>query len=256
VHQSRQPLENVSGAVIALSLAAASVQVFNLLTPDRGLLHVLFGTFFFVQLLSTIAGTSDRRALLRSLTVLLGSAFILRYIVLESVYARTGGTLARILTVLMEGVSLGALQYEPNGPATGYLAFAALSLYLIALFLLEVRPSPPVVLTMRDPRPGPHPRTNPRRSRQQALRMLIVVALVGGAACRQPPLGDAAAGPVTATLVPAAVRDRTLEAARAIICCAISLCGWSPRPESPMTANRTEPSSSGRASCPALVGRT
>jgi hypothetical protein len=137
VHQGRQPLENMSGAVVAFSLAAASVQVFNLLTPDRGLLHVLFGTFFFVQLLTTIAGTSDRRALLRSLTVLLGSAFVLRYIVLESLYARTGGTLARVLTVLMEGVSLGALQYEPNGPATGYVAFAALSLYLIAVFLLH-----------------------------------------------------------------------------------------------------------------------
>ena len=137
VHQARRPLENLSGVVVAFSFAAASVQVFNLLTPDRGLLHVLFGTFFFVQLLSTIAGTSDRRALLRSLTVLLGSAFVLRYIVLESVYARTGGTLARILTVLMEGVSLGALQYEPNGPATGYVAFVALSLYLIGVFLLH-----------------------------------------------------------------------------------------------------------------------
>ena len=67
VNHARSPVENLSGIVVALTLAAASIQVFNLLTPDRGLLHVIFGTFFFVQLLSTIAGTSDRRALLRSL---------------------------------------------------------------------------------------------------------------------------------------------------------------------------------------------
>ena len=71
VRQHRPVLDNLSGSVVLLSLAAASVQVFTLVTPDRGLLHVLFGTFFFVQLLSTLAGTSDRRALLRSFTVLL-----------------------------------------------------------------------------------------------------------------------------------------------------------------------------------------
>ena len=150
VHERRPPLENLSGAVVGLALAAASVQVFNLLTPERGLLHVLFGTFFFVQLLSTIAGTSDRRALLRSFTVLLGSAFVLRYIVLESLYAQDGGTLSRMVTLLMEGVSLGALQYEPSGPATGYLAFVALVLYLIGLFLLRESPSRPVALVVVD----------------------------------------------------------------------------------------------------------
>jgi hypothetical protein len=153
VHQARRPLENVSGAVVVVSLVAASVQVFNLLTPDRGLLHVMFGTFFFVQVLSTIAGTSDRRSLLRSLTVLLGSAFVLRYLVLESLYARSSGMLTRVLTVLMEGVSLGALQYEPSGPATGYLAFAALALYLTGVFLLQASPSAPVALTV-DGEPG------------------------------------------------------------------------------------------------------
>jgi hypothetical protein len=148
VSQRRPPLANLSGAVVLVSLAAGSIQIFNLLTPDRGLLHLLFGTFFFVQLLSTMAGISDRRALLRSLTVLFGSAFVLRYVVLESLYAPAGGTLARVLTVLMEGVSLGALQYEPNGPATGYLAFTAIGLYLSAVFLMrtsELRPTAIVV---------------------------------------------------------------------------------------------------------------
>ena len=121
VHGRRPLLENLSGAVVALALAAASVQVFNLLTPEHGLLHVLFGTVFVVQLLSTIAGTSDRRALLRSLAVLLGSAFVLRYIVLESLYAPSGGTLTRILTLLMEGVSLGRCSTSRTDPPPAIL---------------------------------------------------------------------------------------------------------------------------------------
>jgi hypothetical protein len=170
VGEARPAMANVSGAVVLLSLAAASVQIFNLLTPDRGLLHVMFGAFFFVQLLSTIAGTSDRRALLRSLSVLLGSAFVLRYLVLESLYARTGGTLSRLLTVLMEGVSLGAVQYDPTGPATGYLAFIALGLYLTGLFLLDARPRAGVALEVWRPAPA------------QLLRLLMAVILIGGVA--------------------------------------------------------------------------
>jgi len=152
VNHARSPVENLSGIVVGLTLTAASIQVFNLLTPDRGLLHLIFGTFFLVQLVSTIAGASGRRALLRSLAVLLGSAFVLRYIVLESLYARSGGTLTRVLTTLLEGVSLGALQYDPNGEATGYLAFLALCLYLTGVFLLrEGRGSGMSLTVRRDP---------------------------------------------------------------------------------------------------------
>jgi len=34
----RQPLEKASGAIVLIALGAASIQVFTLLTPDRGLL--------------------------------------------------------------------------------------------------------------------------------------------------------------------------------------------------------------------------
>ena len=138
---------------VLVALCAASVQAFTLLIPERGLLHVLVATFLFVQLLSFLAGIGERRALLRSLLVVLGSAFVLRFIVLESLYAREGGTLTRLFTVLLEGVSLGTLQYEPTGPATGYTGFAALACYMTALFLLSASPEPPAsggVRTRRD----------------------------------------------------------------------------------------------------------
>jgi hypothetical protein len=132
----RNGLENTCGGAVLLALAAASAQVFNLLTPDTGLLHVLVGVFFLVQLLTTLTAVRDRRGMLRSLAVLLGCAFFLRFIALESLYAPGRGVLKRVMTALMEGITLGALDYAPNGAATGYVAFLALSLYLVGLVLL------------------------------------------------------------------------------------------------------------------------
>jgi hypothetical protein len=137
VRPERSSIENLSGVAVIVTLVAGSAQVFNLLTPDRGFYRLLFTTFFVVQLLTTLAGIRERRALLRSLTVLLGAAFVLRFVILEALYSTSGGTLSRVLTLLMEGVSLGTLQYEPNGTATGYTALAALALYLFGLFLLR-----------------------------------------------------------------------------------------------------------------------
>ena len=106
-----------------LAVFAASAQVFNLLTPDSGLLHVLVSVFFLVQLLTTLTAVRDRMAMLRSLAVLLGCAFLLRFIALESLYAPGRGVIKRVMTALMEGITLGALDYVPTGPATGYVAF-------------------------------------------------------------------------------------------------------------------------------------
>lgn len=132
----RTPLENVSGGVVLITLLAASAQIFNLVTPDSGLLHVVFTVFFLVQLLTTLAGGNTRASLLRSLLVLLASAFVLRFVVLEGLYAPESGTLKRILTALLEGVSLGAIDYHPHAAATGYVAFLTIALYMIGLVAL------------------------------------------------------------------------------------------------------------------------
>ena len=132
----RLALENASGAAVLLTLFAASAQVFNLLTPDTGLLHLLVSVFFLVQFLTTLTAVRDRTALLRSLAVLFGCAFFLRFVALESLYAPGRGVIKRVMTALMEGVTLGTLDYVPTGPATGYVAFLTLTLYLIGLVLL------------------------------------------------------------------------------------------------------------------------
>ena len=135
----RTALENISGVVVLITLFAGSAQVFTLVTPEHGLLHVVFSICFFVQLTTTMAGVKERRNMLRSIAVLLGAAFIVRFIVLEGLYAREGGLATRLLTALVEGASLGAIHYQPVGAGTGYAAFLTLALFMIGLLLLPVR---------------------------------------------------------------------------------------------------------------------
>jgi hypothetical protein len=137
LHRHRSPLENLCGAIVIGTLLAASAQVFNVVTPDSGLLHVIVSVFCVVQLLTTLAGVRDRLAMLRSVTVLLGCAFVIRYVALESLYAPGRSLVKRVMTALLEGVTLGAIEYEPAGPATGYLAFAALAMFVAGLVLLD-----------------------------------------------------------------------------------------------------------------------
>ena len=132
----RQPLENLSGAVVLVTLLAATAQAINLVVPERGLLHFVFVVFLLVQFASLAAAGIDRRGMLRSLFVLLGAAFALRFIVLESLYAPDGGTVKRVLTALMAGVTLGGIEYAPHAAITGYVALATLALYMTGLVLL------------------------------------------------------------------------------------------------------------------------
>ena len=169
----RSALENLSGLVVLTTLFGASAQIFTLVTPDHGLLNAVFGICFFVQLATTLAGVSERRNLLRSLGVLLGSAFLVRYVILESLYAPEGGVAKRLLTAIVQGASLGAIQYEPAGAATGYVAFFTLALYLFAVTLLPAAP-PRGRLMVRAVRYPP-----------VALPLLLIAALAGSA-CGHP----------------------------------------------------------------------
>ncbi len=123
--ERRAPLENLSGAILLVVLFAGSAQLFNAMTPETGLLHLFVNVFFVVLLWNTMAARPDRMRLLRSLLVVFGSAFALRYIVLAALYDPGGGLAKRVLTTLMEGATLGTLGYETWAPATGYLAFLA-----------------------------------------------------------------------------------------------------------------------------------
>jgi len=132
----RATVANLNGLLVMLTTFLASAQVFNLVTPESGLPRLLFDVFFLVLLLNTLAAAPDRVRVLRSLVVIFGSAFVLKFIVLAALSDPAGGMLKRVLLVLLEGVTLGTLTQDVFHESTGYLAFFTLALFMIGLALL------------------------------------------------------------------------------------------------------------------------
>jgi hypothetical protein len=136
---SRQPVENLNGLVVILATFFAATQVFNMLTPESGLPFLLFNVFLFVLLVNTFAASPDRISVLRSLGVITGAAFILKFVVLGALSDPGNGTLARVLSALLEGVTLGTLVQPRLHPASGYISFATLVLFLTGVALLPAQ---------------------------------------------------------------------------------------------------------------------
>jgi hypothetical protein len=132
----RSGLANANGAMLLALLLLASAQVFTALSPESGLLHVLASTFFLLLLLNTLAAQPTRARAMQSLGVVLLSAFVLKYVVLDALYAPEGSLARKVVTALIEGVSLGTLGYTAHGTATAYVAFVVVLVYLFALVLL------------------------------------------------------------------------------------------------------------------------
>ena len=130
------PLTNVSHIWILLTLFFASAQAFNSVLPEHGLLHWLFSFFFLWTLWNNQFSSFDARRLLRSLVVLFGTAFVLKHLLLASLYATDGGWLKRAAGLLAQGVTLGTLDAPAFAPATGYISFFTLGLYIAGLTLL------------------------------------------------------------------------------------------------------------------------
>ena len=136
VASDRPPLTNISHGWMLLTLFFASAQAFNSVLPERGLLHWLFSFFFLWTLWNNQFSLFDARRLLRSLTVLFGTAFVLKHILLASLYGPEGGWLKKLAGVLLQGASLGTLDAPAFAPATGYISFFTLALYVAGLLLL------------------------------------------------------------------------------------------------------------------------
>ena len=129
-------LTNVAHIWMFTTLFFASTQAFNSVLPERGLLHWLFSFFFLWTLWNNQFSSFDARRLLRSLTVLFGTAFVLKYMLLASLYSPEGGWLKRVAGTLLQGVALGTLDTPTFSAATGYIAVFTLALYVGGLILL------------------------------------------------------------------------------------------------------------------------
>ena len=134
---SRSMLANSNGAIVIASLFAASAQVLSMLTPRTGLPLFFVDVLLFVLLLNTLVVQPDRRRLLRSLAITLGSVLILKFVVLSALSDRTGNRTSRVLVALFDAATFGTIAQEPQSSAGGYLAFFTVALYLTGLMLLR-----------------------------------------------------------------------------------------------------------------------
>lgn len=137
---SRRPaVANLNGFVVLVTTFFASAQAFSMVTPDSGLPRLLCGAFLFVLLLNTIAAATDRTRVLRSLMIIFGATFILKFVLLAALANPAEGMVSRILLILLEGATLGTLNQPASDPAAGYVAFFVLVLFLFGLAMLPSR---------------------------------------------------------------------------------------------------------------------
>ncbi len=136
------PRTLIAHALTVGALCCASAQAFNAVLPEAGLLRWLFAFFFLWTLWQNQFSTFDARRLLRSLVALFGTAFALKHLLLAALYAPEGNWLRRLAGTLVEGLTQGTLgQAESYAPATGYIAFATLALYVGGLAMLAFAPT-------------------------------------------------------------------------------------------------------------------
>src|SRR6185295_18984644 len=133
ITSANSPFTNVTHIWMLLTLFFACAQAFNSVLPERGLLHWLFAFFFLWTLWNNQFSSFDARRLLRSLVVLFGAAFVLKHMLLASLFAPGGGWLKQLAGALAQGVSLDAPAFAP---ATGHISFFTLGLYIAGLLVM------------------------------------------------------------------------------------------------------------------------
>lgn len=138
VRSDLPPLTNVAHIWMSITIFFASAQAFNSVLPERGLVHWLFSFCFLWTLWNNQFSSFDARRLLRSLAILFGTAFVLKHMLLASLYSPEGDWLKRMAGTLLQGVTTATLDAPAFAPVTGYIAFLTLSLYVAGLILLAL----------------------------------------------------------------------------------------------------------------------
>lgn len=134
------PLTNISHIWMFITIFFASAQAFNSVLPERGLFHWLFSFFFLWTLWNNLFSSFDTRRLLRSLTILFGTAFVLKHILRwrACIVPRVVGS-SGWKERYCKGVTLGSVDTSTFAMGTGYIAFFTLALYVVGLILLALQ---------------------------------------------------------------------------------------------------------------------
>ena len=139
MNEGRGALANANGLIVLFSLVAGAAQALHMLTPRSGLPSLFVDLLLFLLLLNTLVSSPGRARVLRSLVVVLGSAFVLKFVVLAALADPAGSRTSRVLLALFDAATLGTISQEPLPRAAGYVAFALLVLLFIGLAALPVR---------------------------------------------------------------------------------------------------------------------
>ncbi len=133
VNPTRPMLANLNGVCVLMTTFAASAQLVTALVPESGVPALIVWVVLASLLLQAYAIGPDRARLLRGLLVTFGAGFTLKFVLLSAISSPADGRLARVVQLLFEGVTLGAVTQRPPGLAEGYLAFTAAALYLMGV---------------------------------------------------------------------------------------------------------------------------
>jgi len=140
LNSAHAPAVNIAHALTLLALYFAAAQSFNSVLPERGLPYAMFALFFIWSLWNNLFAPFDARTLLRSISVLFATAFAIKHFLLAQLFGADRSLLERLTGTLVEGVTLGAISAPVFAPATGYLSFFTLALFILGLFLLPPAP--------------------------------------------------------------------------------------------------------------------
>jgi hypothetical protein len=139
MHGRRGALANANGFIVLVSLVAGSAQALHMLTPRSGLPSLFISVLLFLLLLNTLVSSPARGRVLQSLVVVLGSTFVLKFVVLASLADPAGSRTARVLVALFDAATLGTISQEPLPATAGYVAFVLVGLLFIGLAALPAR---------------------------------------------------------------------------------------------------------------------
>lgn len=131
-------ITNVSQLLTLIVLFFASAQAFNSVLPESGLLHWMFSFFFLWTLWTSQFSEFDARRLLKSLIVLFGTGFVLKHLLVAALTAPEGGWLRKLTATLLQGIAVDLPHFAP---ATGYISFFSLVLYVTGLWLTAPSPT-------------------------------------------------------------------------------------------------------------------
>ncbi|MDQ4123859.1 MAG: hypothetical protein M3209_20665, partial [Acidobacteriota bacterium] len=137
-------LTNAANGITLLTLFFASAQALNSALPESGFLFWLFSFFFLWTLWNNLFSEFDAKRLLRSLAVLFGTAFLLKHLILAAFAAPEESGWYKLINYIFEGIPRAVLGIPNFAPATGYISFFALALYVLGLLSLPYAVNEPV----------------------------------------------------------------------------------------------------------------